>query len=38
MTSLRRFKCTDLFRFNHINLDHLTETVSAAAPSWRSER
>jgi len=28
MTSLRRFRCTDLFRFNHVNLDHLTETVS----------
>lgn len=29
MTSLRRFRCTDLFRFNHVNLDHLTETVSS---------
>ncbi|RKP12168.1 N-acetyltransferase 5-like protein [Piptocephalis cylindrospora] len=26
MTSLRRFKATDLFRFNDVNLDHLTET------------
>eukprot|EP01112_Ceratiomyxa_fruticulosa_P005312 TRINITY_DN1592_c0_g1_i5.p1 TRINITY_DN1592_c0_g1~~TRINITY_DN1592_c0_g1_i5.p1 ORF type:complete len:196 (-),score=34.04 TRINITY_DN1592_c0_g1_i5:119-640(-) len=26
MTSLRRFKCDDLFTFNNINLDALTET------------
>ena len=28
MTSLRRFECNDLFRFNHVNLDHLTETYN----------
>ncbi|XP_046777781.1 N-alpha-acetyltransferase 20 isoform X2 [Gallus gallus] len=28
MTSLRAFTCDDLFRFNNINLDPLTETVS----------
>ena len=28
MTSLRRFKCDDLFRFNNVNLDVLTETYS----------
>ncbi|EGG20718.1 N-acetyltransferase [Cavenderia fasciculata] len=26
MTSVRRFECDDLFRFNNINLDYLTET------------
>jgi hypothetical protein len=29
MTSLRRFTCSDLFNFNSINLDPLTETVRA---------
>jgi hypothetical protein len=28
MGSLRRFTCDDLLRFNNINLDVLTETVS----------
>ena len=28
MTTLRRFRCEDLFRFNHVNLDHLTETYN----------
>lgn len=28
MTTIRRFTCDDLFRFNNINLDALTETVS----------
>ncbi|XP_028913663.1 N-alpha-acetyltransferase 20 isoform X1 [Ornithorhynchus anatinus] len=28
MTTLRPFTCDDLFRFNNINLDPLTETVS----------
>eukprot|EP00741_Cyanophora_paradoxa_P005225 tig00000865_g5065.t1 len=28
MTSLRRFTCDDLFRFNNINLDKLTETYN----------
>jgi len=28
MTSLRRFSCVDLFRFNNINLDKLTETYN----------
>jgi hypothetical protein len=28
MTTIRRFTCDDLFRFNNINLDSLTETVS----------
>uniref|UniRef100_A0A8I5ZWX7 N(alpha)-acetyltransferase 20, NatB catalytic subunit n=1 Tax=Rattus norvegicus TaxID=10116 RepID=A0A8I5ZWX7_RAT len=28
MTTLRAFTCDDLFRFNNINLDPLTETVS----------
>jgi N-terminal acetyltransferase B complex catalytic subunit len=27
MTSTRKFKCEDLFRFNNVNLDVLTETV-----------
>jgi len=26
MTTLRPFRCNDLFRFNHVNLDPLTET------------
>ncbi|GAM29205.1 hypothetical protein SAMD00019534_123810 [Acytostelium subglobosum LB1] len=26
MTTIRRFTCDDLFRFNNINLDYLTET------------
>jgi N-terminal acetyltransferase B complex catalytic subunit len=28
MTTLRQFRSTDLFRFNHVNVDHLTETFS----------
>jgi N-terminal acetyltransferase B complex catalytic subunit len=28
MTSLRRFKCSDLFRINRVNLDPLTETYN----------
>jgi N-terminal acetyltransferase B complex catalytic subunit len=28
MTELRRFKAMDLLHFNHINLDHLTETYN----------
>jgi hypothetical protein len=28
MTTTRRFTCSDLFQFNNINLDSLTETVS----------
>lgn len=28
MTTLRPFQCTDLFKFNHINLDPLTETYN----------
>jgi len=27
MTAVRRFTCDDLFHFNGINLDKLTETV-----------
>lgn len=27
MTSTRKFCCDDLFRFNNVNLDVLTETV-----------
>jgi N-terminal acetyltransferase B complex catalytic subunit len=27
MSTTRRFKCEDLFKFNNINLDVLTETV-----------
>jgi N-terminal acetyltransferase B complex catalytic subunit len=29
MTTIRRFVCDDLFRFNNVNLDPLTETVRA---------
>ena len=28
MTSMRRFTCNDLFRFNSVNLDPLTETYN----------
>ena len=28
MTTLRRFTAEDLFHFNNVNLDHLTETVT----------
>ena len=28
MTSIRPFQCDDLFKFNHINLDPLTETYN----------
>ncbi|KAK1929079.1 N-alpha-acetyltransferase 20 [Phytophthora citrophthora] len=31
MTSTRKFCCDDLFRFNNVNLDVLTETVSVLA-------
>ncbi|RLN51364.1 hypothetical protein BBJ28_00023215 [Nothophytophthora sp. Chile5] len=31
MTSTRKFCCDDLFRFNNVNLDVLTETVSLLA-------
>ncbi len=27
MTTLRRFRCDDLFNFNAVNLDYFTETV-----------
>ncbi len=30
MTTLRAFKAEDLFKFNHINLDPLTETYNIA--------
>lgn len=30
MSRLRPFKCTDLFHFNRVNLDHFTETYSTA--------
>lgn len=30
MSRLRPFKCTDLFNFNRVNLDHFTETYSTA--------
>ena len=29
MTTLRRFRCDDLFNFNAVNLDFFTETVRA---------
>lgn len=32
MTDTRKFKATDLFSFNNINLDPLTETVSYHLP------
>lgn len=32
MTSTRKFRCEDLFRFNNVNLDVLTETVSGLPP------
>lgn len=28
MTTLRRFRCEDLFKFNNVNLDKLTETYN----------
>ena len=28
MTTLRRFRCDDLFQFNNVNLDKLTETYN----------
>ena len=31
MTTIRRFVCEDLFRFNNVNLDTLTETVRDVA-------
>ena len=33
MTTLRRFRCDDLFNFNAVNLDYFTETVRAWPPS-----
>lgn len=30
MTTIRAFTCNDLLRFNNVNLDPLTETVSSA--------
>ncbi len=30
MTTLRRFTCDDMFKYNNVNLDVLTETVSLA--------
>ena len=38
MTTIRRFVCDDLFRFNNVNLDPLTETVRAARVAARSRR
>ena len=32
MCSVRSFVTDDLFNFNHVNLDMLTETVSPATP------
>ncbi|KAK4819848.1 hypothetical protein QYF61_012993 [Mycteria americana] len=37
MTTLRAFTCDDLFRFNNINLDPLTETVSFPLPPAAGE-
>ena len=31
MTTLRPFRCEDMFKFNNVNLDVLTETVSTAS-------
>lgn len=33
MTTTRRFVCDDLFKFNNVNLDVLTETVRLALRS-----
>ena len=30
MTTLRPFRCEDLFRYNNVNLDPLTETYNLA--------
>ncbi len=30
MTTLRQFTCDDMFRFNNINMDPLTETYGVA--------
>ncbi len=30
MTTLRQFRCDDLFKFNNVNLDPLTETYNLA--------
>eukprot|EP00854_Cymbomonas_tetramitiformis_P000551 gene551-944_t len=35
MTTIRRFTCDDLFTFNNVNLDVLTETV---APEFRRQQ
>jgi hypothetical protein len=34
MTTLRRFTCDDLLRFNNVNFDVLTETVCVFAWAW----
>jgi hypothetical protein len=34
MTSTRKFCCDDLFRFNNVNLDVLTETVGDLGRCW----
>ena len=35
MTTLRRFTCDDLLRFNNVNFDVLTETVrDNVVPVW----
>jgi N-terminal acetyltransferase B complex catalytic subunit len=36
MTTIRRFVCDDLFRFNNVNLDVLTETARACATQPRA--
>ncbi|KAJ8561997.1 hypothetical protein ON010_g7679 [Phytophthora cinnamomi] len=38
MTSTRKFCCDDLFRFNNVNLDVLTETVGVSAALSRRVR
>ena len=30
MTTTRQFRCEDLFKFNAINFDHLTETYNVS--------
>ncbi|RHZ00002.1 hypothetical protein DYB37_011587, partial [Aphanomyces astaci] len=34
MTSTRKFRCDDLFRFNNVNLDVLTETAEGKGENW----
>ncbi len=36
MTTLRRFRCDDLFQFNAVNLDYFTETVSRPCAGLKS--